>query len=211
MGMEKSFMLFPISVNHTSTRCVSGQSGCQQVALETEQELISCMPYQLRSQAGVKAHQSKRSQRPSFCSRGNCRRKELLVKRVVGCTAFIRAIMTVLQRRPFLSELCETVSAAKSKLTSCPRYPNALIHWPALVQPASENMTSVMFWPQHKWYPSCNSMYQQQEIHRKSKYALGKYTKYLEEEQKKNSRLFPSLSQDTLQISNDRFTHGSHM
>ena len=55
MGMEESFMLCAIPVNHTSSRHVSGQPGCQQAAHETEQELKSCMAYQLRSQAGVSA------------------------------------------------------------------------------------------------------------------------------------------------------------
>lgn len=118
MGMENSVMLCAIPVNHTSSRRVSGQPGCQQVACETEQELISCTAYrvgarlglvpccghrQAAGEAGGRAHQSKRSQRQGFCSRGNCRREKLLVKPVVGCTAFIRAMMTVLQRRPFLS------------------------------------------------------------------------------------------------------------
>lgn len=55
MGMEKSFMLCAIPVNHTSSRHVSGQPGCQQAAQETEQELISCMAYQFRRQVGVSA------------------------------------------------------------------------------------------------------------------------------------------------------------
>lgn len=43
------------TVNHTSSRHVSGQPGCKQVAYGTEQEVINCMAYQVRSQHGVSA------------------------------------------------------------------------------------------------------------------------------------------------------------
>lgn len=57
MGMEKSFVLCAIPVNHTSSRHVCGQPGWQQAAHETEQELMNCMACQLKSQAGVSALQ----------------------------------------------------------------------------------------------------------------------------------------------------------
>lgn len=85
--------------------------------------LVPCCGHrQAAGEAGGRAHQSERSQQQGFCSRGNCRREELLVKYVVGCTAVIRAMMPVLQRRPFLSA-GETVSAAESKTRFLPPLP----------------------------------------------------------------------------------------
>lgn len=67
--------------------------------------------------------------------------------------------VAVLQRRNFLSAPWEMVSAAKSKLTSCPHYSNALIDGPDLVQPAKENISPTMFQPWHRLYPTCSSMF----------------------------------------------------